>query len=516
MVASMLNLKMERIKSLSLKFDETQQKLETTISTMKAKRDEVLGAWEGEAAETFQERFSCFLSDTEAYTRLLKNTITSFDTVYKQLMGAVESVDKMSSSFGSQSYNSNIEEARIMYEENSFLAILNGSDRIEDTYERQVNTTESIYHESFQLADNGLSNELLSLKKAFSQSQENIGTYLFHARDYQNRISNIRNTIETLFSIDSKEYVGKGIDFSVSYHENIATLEMFMKVFNFDDMSITEEGFKCLEGLLVRINNDEIEEDELLAFLEVIGSISETDLFKLLDTGEDAVEGFAKIYAQFFFYVNQMIPTVTPTANGFAIFTNNIGYNISGGPRRMKLETLIKDYPKIFEKFSTLEKLNKLSKVLEKVSIALIVAETGFKIVGDVAYDVKNEMNLVVIGGNVVLNIAGGFAKYGAMEVVAAGGAAVTGMVIVGIASAPAWVITSAIVICVGVTVFVGWAVCEVIDFIVDEVQDFLRDCNEFINDAVDGVGNFMSDVVDGISNFFGDIGKGVGDFFGI
>ena len=514
----MFKVRTERVKALSLKFEKVHQELGITVSGLKAKQNEILGAWEGESAEAFQGWFTTFLSDTEAYMRLLKNTVPSFNIVHEQLVGAARTVNQMNSSFSDQNYQTNIEEGKIMYEEGSFNTVLKEYNRIRSIYEQQIQIVNDAHNESFELSDDGLSDELLSLKRVFSKSQENCEDYIYHAGNYQKRIEEVRSSIETLFNDESKEYVAKGIDFSEAYHENIIVLNMFRRVFNFKDMSVTEEGFKYLEELLKKVNDEEISENELLGLLEILGEIDENDLFKLIDKGVDTMEGFATLYAQFFFYVNQMVPTIKKTTDGFVSFSNNLGYNLSGGPRRMKLESLIKNYPKIYRKYTQLEKLGKLSKILDKISTALIIAETTFKIAGDVAYDVENEMNPIVIGGNTALNIGGGFAKYGALKVIGWGGGVLTGMalVFIGGVTAPAWVISSVIAIGTVATIFVGWAVCEIIDFIVDGAQDFLRDCNEFINEAIDGVGNFVSDVVDGVSNFIGDVGKGIGDFFGI
>ena len=254
----MFKIDLHRLKSLSMKFDETQYELETTVASLRAlQENEIMDAWEGKSAEAFQEWFTTFLSDTEAYIQLLKNTVPSFNLIYEESVGAIESTDRMTSSFGDENYSTNLEEAKIMYDEENFNVHLKEYRHFQSVYERESERTSSVYNESFDLGDSFISEEILSLKNVLDETKDSYSEYISNAEDYQRRIENVREAIEVLFSVESREYIGKNVSFSEVHHDNLKKIEFInslpeniREVITLKDIEMTDDGFfMCTKSL---------------------------------------------------------------------------------------------------------------------------------------------------------------------------------------------------------------------------------------------------------------------------
>ena len=114
----------------------------------------------------------------------------------------------MSSGYGDYKYQTNIEQAKVIYNEGSFNFILKICDNILEIKEKQGQMVNGAFHDSYELSDNNLTNEISQLQMVLSQFEGRHESYISYAKSYQIIIEDVRGNIETIFGVNSKNFIG--------------------------------------------------------------------------------------------------------------------------------------------------------------------------------------------------------------------------------------------------------------------------------------------------------------------
>ena len=256
----MFKVEIDKINTLKSRIEEVKNEFEDTKSVLNdLLQSAVSEAWEGDSADAYKDFGSKYVSgDLTSYIELLTNTASALGNLYEQLNEAVITTNKMNNSFGEIQYSSaRSENETVLYSNDAFDAMMKAHNQIEYINEEEVRMMKDICSRMGELENSHGINEAVDLQRKFSQMGNCYEEYGYFAKEYQDRMANIKAYIEEAFDSRSEDFVGKNSVFSTDFYSNILKLDylnslpdIFRPLISLNDLRITDDGFiMCIKSV---------------------------------------------------------------------------------------------------------------------------------------------------------------------------------------------------------------------------------------------------------------------------